>query len=78
MNDSSNKEYSKSLMGVPGLEEVVKKFHPKLKGDEKLLMMEYLLHGLAEYSLLSKNNLVAGLRFRDLFTSVFNQGSNEN
>lgn len=77
LNDISNKDYAKALNGVPGLEDVVKKFHPKLKGDEKLLMMEFLLHGLAEYSLLSKNNLVSGLRFRDLFTSVFNQGQEE-
>lgn len=77
LNDISNKDYSKALTDVPGLDDVVKKFHPKLKGEEKLLMMEFLLHGLAEYSLLSKNNLVAGLRFRDLFTSVFNQGTEE-
>lgn len=77
LNDISNKDYSKALTDVPGLDDVVKKFHPKLKGEEKLLMMEFLLHGLAEYSLLSKNNIVAGLRFRDLFTSVFNQGTEE-
>ncbi len=75
LNDMSNKEYSKALLSVPGLDDAVKKFFPKLKGDEKLLMMEFVLHGLAEYSLLSKNNLVSGLRFRDLFSSVFNRES---
>jgi magnesium chelatase subunit I len=76
LNDTSNKEYSKVLAEIPGLDETVKKFFPKAKGEEKLLLQEFILHGLAEYSLLSKNNLTGGLRFRDLFTSVFNQGDN--
>jgi magnesium chelatase subunit I len=76
LNDMSNKEYQKVIQSVPGLDDSLKKYFPKLKGEEALLMKEFLLHGLAEYSLLSKNNLVSGLRFRDLFTSVFNQGSN--
>ena len=75
LNDIPHKEYSKNLQSVPGLENVVKKFFPKAKADEKLLLMEFVLHGLSEYSMLSKNNLVSGLRFRDLFTSVFNQKS---
>jgi magnesium chelatase subunit I len=73
LNDIPNKEYFALLSSVPGLEALVKKYHPKTKGEEKFLLMELVLHGLAEYSLLSKNNLVSGLRFRDLFTSVFNQ-----
>ena len=39
--------------------------------------MEFVLHGLAEYSLLSKNTLVSGLRFKDLFSSVFMKGNSE-
>lgn len=74
LNDMSNKDYGKVLNSIPGLDAALKKFFPKVKGEEKLLLMEFLLHGLAEYSLLSKNNLISGLRFRDLFTSVFNQG----
>ena len=74
LNDMSNKDYGKVLNSIPGLDDAMKKFYPKVKGEEKLLLMEFLLHGLAEYSLLSKNNLISGLRFKDLFTSVFNQG----
>ena len=53
----------------------LKSFILKIQGDEKLLMMEFLLHGLAEYSLLSKNTLPSGMQFKDLFGSVF---SNKN
>jgi len=71
LNDVSEKQYASALQSVPGLDDVVKKFFPKTKGEEKLVLMEFLLHGLAEYSLLSKNTLVSGLRFKDLFSSVF-------
>ncbi len=77
LNDMTNKEYQKVLNSVPGVDEALKKYFPKLKGEESLLMKEFLLHGLAEFSLLSKNNLVSGLRFRDLFTSVFNQSKEQ-
>ena len=72
LNDCSEKEYTTALNEVPGLADVVKKLHPKISANEKYLLMEFLLHGLSEFSLLSKNNLVKGLRFKDLFSSVFN------
>ncbi len=74
LNDMPNKEFAKALSSVPGLDEAIKKYFPKIKGEEKILFQEFILHGLAEYSLLSKNTLVKGLRFRDLFSSVFDQG----
>ena len=33
--------------------------------------MEFALHGLAEYSLISKHHLSAGLQFKDLLSSMF-------
>ncbi len=73
MNDTPDKDYEKILSAVPGLGDLVKKYHPKAQGEEKLLLMEFVLHGLAEYSLLSKNALATGLRFKDLFSSVFSK-----
>ncbi len=57
------------MQNVEGLEDFVKQFYPKLNHDESLLYMEFVLHGLAEYSRLSKNELVQGSRFKDLFSS---------
>jgi len=34
--------------------------------------MEFVLHGLSEYSKLSKNQLDEGLEFKDLFGSMLN------
>jgi magnesium chelatase subunit I len=42
--------------------------------NEKEFFMEFALHGLAEYSQLSKNMLDTGLQFKDLFSSMFDMG----
>jgi len=71
LNDLSNSEYKKRLKQVPGLEELVKNHHQKLNEENRLFMMEFALHGLAEYSQLSKKQLTAGTQFKDLLSSMF-------
>lgn len=71
LNDLSNSEYKKVLMSVPGLEDLVKAYHRDLKEQDKLFFMEFALHGLAEYSQLSKKQLTAGIQFKDLLSSMF-------
>jgi len=39
--------------------------------------MEFLLHGLAEYSLLGKKLMGIGYQFKDLFGSMFKMGTEE-
>jgi magnesium chelatase subunit I len=65
-------DYKKGLMKVKGLEDLVKQFHPKLSANQTLLLMEFALHGLAEYSQLSKKYLDGGFGFSDMFDSLFN------
>jgi magnesium chelatase subunit I len=65
-------QYKKELMQVNGLNDLVKKFHPKLSSNQTLLMMEFALHGLAEYSQLNKKYLDGGFGFSDMFDSLFN------
>jgi len=65
-------QYKKELTQVTGLNELVKKFHPKLSANQTLLLMEFVLHGLAEYSQLSKKYLDGGFGFSDMFESLFN------
>lgn len=71
MNDISQTEYAKQLNSVPGLKNLVKKYHPNVDETTRLLMMEFALHGLAEYSFLSKHLLESGLQFKDLLSSMF-------
>ncbi|MDQ8053010.1 MAG: sigma 54-interacting transcriptional regulator [Pedobacter sp.] len=65
-------QYKKALMQVEGLQELVAQYHPKLSENQALLLMELVLHGLAEYSQLSKNYLHGGFGFADMFESLFN------
>ncbi|MDR6783968.1 magnesium chelatase subunit I [Pedobacter africanus] len=71
-DDLSAAQYKKELMKVAGLKDLVKKFHPKLSENQSLLLMEFVLHGLAEYSQLNKNYLEGGFGFSDMFDSLFN------
>ena len=71
LNDASNEAYEKILKSVPGLHELVKKQQPKADRQEQLFFMEFVLHGLAEYSMLSKKQLSSGTHFGDLLSSMF-------
>lgn len=77
LSSHSDKEYKSALQGVPGLEEVVTELVKELPEKEREFYMEFALHGLAEYSQLSKNLLDTGLSFKDLFSSMFNMGPGE-
>jgi len=71
LNTVLDKEYERVLTSVPGLKEIVKKYHPHENGKNQLLLMEFVLHGLAEYSMLSKYKLEYGLQFKDMLSSMF-------
>jgi magnesium chelatase subunit I len=71
LNDLSNADYEKALNAVPGLAALVDKHQPNLNAHAKLFLMEFALHGLAEYSKLSKSALDTGTRFKDLLSSMF-------
>ncbi|WP_158861497.1 P-loop NTPase family protein [Lunatibacter salilacus] len=71
----SDKDYKIALHQVPGLEDVVTEFVKNLPEMEKEFFMEFALHGLAEYSQLSKKLLDTGMQFKDLFSSMFDMGA---
>lgn len=68
----TDKQYEKLLRHVPGLAGVVKAFHKGITDQQTLLLMEFVLHGLAEFSQLNKNYLNGGFGFSDMFGSLFN------
>tara|TARA_R110000850_G_scaffold101781_1_gene210432 strand:- start:3192 stop:4148 length:957 start_codon:yes stop_codon:yes gene_type:complete len=69
-----DKDYKSALHSVPGLEEVVTQLVKDMPEKEKEFFMEFALHGLAEFSQLSKKVLDTGLQFKDLFSSMFDMG----
>ncbi len=77
LSSVSEKEFEETLRSIPGLKEVVKKFQPKADERNQLLMMEFVLHGLAEYSMLSKFKLENGVQFKDMLSSMFTLNNEE-
>ena len=76
LDKEKDKVYTSALSVVDGLEDLITKYQPKVTEIEKYALMEFALHGLAEHSLLSKNKLIDGVSFKDLFGSLLNQNLN--
>ncbi|RMG60653.1 MAG: magnesium chelatase [Bacteroidetes bacterium] len=72
MSDLPEKDYHAALKAVPGLRQLVDDYYPKASKAQRWLLMEFVLHGLAEFSLLGKQPLEAGLQFRDLLSGMLN------
>ena len=71
---ADSKGYEAELMQVDGLKDFVQHHLGKSSKDELLLMMEYVLHGLSEFSQLSKFNDITGPVFKDIMSGMFNAG----
>ena len=71
LSDLTNREYEARLRTIEGLDDLVDDFHRGLSREEKLFLLEFALHGMAEYSLIGKQALDNGLHFKDLLGSMF-------
>lgn len=73
--DSNDAAKFNSLYKVDGLHAFVKKYYPQANDKENALLMEFVLHGLASYSLISKKMLDGKIEFKDLMGSMMNFGA---
>lgn len=76
-NNFTNKDYEKALLSVPGLKELVKRYFTKEDEKSLYLLMEFALHGMAEFSLISRFRLESGLQFKDILSSMFTMSKEE-
>ena len=60
------------LYKVDGLFGIVKKHFPAANAKENALLMEFVLHGLSSYSLISKKVVEGKIEFKDLMGSMLN------
>jgi magnesium chelatase subunit I len=72
--DMKDSEKVHELYKVDGLYGLVKKTFPYANEKENALMMEFVLHGLAAYSLISKKVIEGKIEFKDLIGSMMNLG----
>lgn len=73
LQDDNEENFKANLYGVDGLYHAVKQFHSAIDDEQTILLMEFLLHGLSEYSLISKKGIdEGGFNFGDILGSMLN------
>jgi magnesium chelatase subunit I len=73
LQDEKDVDYIQRLYQVDGLYAGVKQYYPNADEAQAALLMEFLLHGLSEYSLISKKGVESGgYSFGDILGSMLN------
>ena len=73
--ETKDEDKIQMLYKVDGLHSLVKKYYHAADEKENALLMEFVLHGLASYSLISKKIVEGKIEFKDLMGSMLNMGS---
>jgi magnesium chelatase subunit I len=71
-----DEEKIQHLYKVDGLHALVKKHFKNANEKQAALLMEFILHGLSTYSLISKKVVEGKIEFTDLMGSMINLGAN--
>ncbi len=72
--DMKDAEKIAVLYKVDGLYGFIKKYFPNANEKENALLMEFVLHGLSAYSMISKKVIEGKIQFKDLIGSMMNLG----
>lgn len=75
--NTTDKEKILLLYKVDGLHALVKKHFPQANEAQSALLMEFVLHGLASYSLISKKIFESKIEFKDLIGSMMSLGGKD-
>ena len=79
LQDETDASYLAHLYKVDGLYAAVKQFYPNADEAQAGLLMEFLLHGLSEFSMISKKGVEkGGYAFGDMLGSMLNMTLGEN
>jgi magnesium chelatase subunit I len=70
--ETNDREKINQLYAVDGLNALVKKTFAKASEKETALLMEFVLHGLSSFSLISKKIMETSIEFKDLMGSMLN------
>ncbi len=70
--ETKDTDKTQLLYSVDGLHAFVKKQYKTNSESDNALLMEFVLHGLAAYSLISKKVIDGKIEFKDLMASMFN------
>jgi magnesium chelatase subunit I len=70
--DATDEQKRLALFQVDGLHALAKKFYSRYTEEETALIMEFVLHGLAAHSIISKRMIEGRIEFKDLMGSMLN------
>ena len=70
--NTSDRDKTNLLYKVDGLHALVKKYFGGANEKEAALLMEFVLHGLSSFSMISKKILETSVEFKDLMGSMLN------
>lgn len=73
--NTKDPEKIQQLYKVDGLHALIKKFFKHANEKESALLMEFVLHGLASFSMISKKIVDNKIEFKDLMGSMLNMGT---
>jgi magnesium chelatase subunit I len=76
-HDMPQAAVDEALEKVPGLTSLIENIYKNESLQSKKFFKEFALHGLAECSIISKQNLSTGLQFKDLLSGMFTLPSSE-
>jgi magnesium chelatase subunit I len=77
LHHAPEKTYKETLDQIPGLKKVVGRYLPKAEGNAVYFWMEFVLHGLAEFSMLGRQHLHGGVHFQDLMSGLLQNRPDE-
>lgn len=78
LTDASDVDYRNALSEINGLKEIILNYlSSNIDPASLYTFMEFVLHGMASYSLLSKLPLEQGNKFSDITSAMFNYGNEE-
>jgi len=72
--NTKDEEKIVQLYKVDGLHSLVKKYFKGANEKESALLMEFVLHGLSSFSMISKKVIEGRIEFKDLMGSMLNLG----
>src|SRR5258706_3103467 len=75
--NTTDKDKTLLLYKVDGLHSLVKKYFGQANELQSALMMEFVLHGLSSYSLISKKIFENKIEFKDLIGSMMSLGNKD-
>lgn len=69
LDDTSDAEYKKALDSIPVLDQLIKKYQPNTKEEDRYFLKEFVLWGLVENKKLNKHRFAEGVQFKDIYGS---------